>query len=1551
MVPKGLNAAAKEVQENIEKIIKGIEKAGTVANAKMKELSLELKKAQTLQSLQTQKVQGAFGDNAKLGQQARAFAEYRQATNESARASDVLRGRLRALTDEQGRLLKSGKEMTSSALFRADKIKETASAYTKVSNEINTLRGRIALMGDASRKAFEPMLKNLDLLDKKNAASFANNRKYAFGPELRDTQLAARNLKEQVNIREKLEQKTRLNTAALKEEGRQIIANTVAQREARLAAAVRGAQTEQRNSALIGSNRFGAPTDQTQRSIDLTTRLTAAKVALNKELSRSVPRAKHLDERIKQVEELEKKLGRAALVQAQFNAQQDQAKTGGFIGGFKKQAGDLLGGENGGTFGAGALVARVGGYALAAAAVYGLVSALKEGISFAIEFEDSLAQLQAISGSTQLEMERLTGAILDVSQNSSSSVLELTKAATIIAQAGFAGSEVTTLLDSVTKLSDASGATADQSVDILTSALGSFQLEASEATRITDGLVAALNDSKLAVQQVQLGLQYLGAVAQENNITFEELTAIMGAAADAGIKSGSTAATGTRQLLIDLIDPSKKLVEELTKIGLTTADIDVKTLGFVEVLTRLKDAGFQAYGTIETRAAAMFGVLSENTDQIDRLIAAQTRQGVAEQAQAARLDSLSAKWQIFLNTLSETGALISAAILPALKLLTDAFTGIFSAVNALLGLLGNFFSTLGGVGDLFGSTGSAAGDLRDILMDTGLSSSEADVAIQSLGGSLLDVETAAKDAEAGMAALEEKERTLQGETDKLILRKDDLAGSTSAVANQVNLLSSRFPGLRSEFAKTQGGIGGLIQAMMNLEDQARRTITAQARVVLSTQGLRKQEANKSAVGVRDRVSRLSSSLGFMNGADVAGSADVQKFQKMVNAKQYDAALDFYNAAPKGSVFKKDKRIGGIVSEIANFRYEYEDSNSKVREAESTIKIGNFRGTKEGRDISLASRTSAQNATRAASQGTADGQNKSQVRAGINGNLSSLDALEAKYKNDPDILGFLGGVRSSQNAALSQLADDPAEKDKKKAGGKTGGRDKADRAKRDFARVESAIAKEEVEYKKELYENQLKALENAPTLEALPDILQDVDAALSDYLNADKELALQAVKQNNPNAQQELRLLAAASRKAEELRLESIDKVSDVLSAAIKKFIDETSKSIELQYAEATRFTQRNADIANARLRGLDNPIGANNRPEYFKTVVRRQAEVAEDRAGRAQVPANERRIAQYDELKKTAQETKTSLESDLAFLGKILAKTTDETKQIEVMGARNAVIRNLKEVGLELIDLETKTLGLRDANEDLRASYGVLNEAPKTFGAGIATAIEAVKIDIGAADNIGQELINNLDTPLKALHEGFKGFFTDIASGTVSLAGAFKNLAGSVIDSLIQMAAVAAANQLFSFLANAFAPGSSPAVGGSFGSSTAFRLPGVAGGSWRGGEIKGMYGGGDIQTGISTRDSTLIHAAKGEYMLRRSAAQSIGKDTLDAMNARGADAMSGMGNVAMPAPMPTPVQTNVYVIAPEEKPQLGPNDVLAIFSNDVLKGGSTKRLIKQVANG
>jgi hypothetical protein len=119
----------------------------------------------------------------------------------------------------------------------------------------------------------------------------------------------------------------------------------------------------------------------------------------------------------------------------------------------------------------------------------------------------------------------------------------------------------------------------------------------------------------------------------------------------------------------------------------------------------------------------------------------------------------------------------------------------------------------------------------------------------------------------------------------------------------------------------------------------------------------------------------------------------------------------------------------------------------------------------------------------------------------------------------------------------------------------------------------------------------------------------------------------------------------------------------------------------------------------------------------------------------------------------------------------------------------------------------------------------------------------------------------------------------------------------------------------------------------------------------QGGKVpRRMAGGGAISGGIPNRDSVAINAMPGEVIMSKSSVDMIGVDKLLALNAMGNRRMSAMPTVA-DAIKRAPDETNVWIVAPETKPTLGKRDVLAIINDDMLTGGQTKRLVKQIMSG
>lgn len=455
----------------------------------------------------------------------------------------------------------------------------------------------------------------------------------------------------------------------------------------------------------------------------------------------------------------------------------------------------------------------------------------------ALEFEDGLAKLQAIAGATDGQMQKLKASILEVGTSSKFTLTELTNISQQLAQAGVSASDMTAVLKSVTTLATASGSTPAEAVNLVTSALGGFQLQASESARVSDLMTTALNRTKLTVAQVGQAIQYVGATAYEENISLEQLLATVGAVAQAGVKSGSTIGTGFRQFLVDLQTPTAKLTEQLEKLGLSQKDVDVSTRGLSAVLETLSKAGFgsaQAYEGLETRAAAFYLTAKNNVDVMDDLQIAFANQGAAALANERAMNSLSAQWQRFQNIVA------SGFIKDTESLFDDLKTGIKDVSDFLektradneaqaerirtgnLQTVGDYITKYGGeygtrkaLNFLSGSLVGGEGKVGDIV--TGYD------AVADAQKRAAQTSEALEEKLADTSDTISKQGGVIGELEKEYIRlqtqKDSLINNDKRSAAEMTTLTSRFQGLAGHLTNTKnlyenltGAVQGFIAA-------------------------------------------------------------------------------------------------------------------------------------------------------------------------------------------------------------------------------------------------------------------------------------------------------------------------------------------------------------------------------------------------------------------------------------------------------------------------------------------------------------------------------------------------------------------------------------------------------------------------------------------------------------------------------------------------------------------------------------------------------------------
>lgn len=293
-------------------------------------------------------------------------------------------------------------------------------------------------------------------------------------------------------------------------------------------------------------------------------------------------------------------------------------------------------------------------------------NAFRFATQYSIEFENALKTLQAITQSTTPQMRELQSVIMEVSNSTRFSAVEIAQATVTLGQAGLSVGEISKSLKSITLLATATGSDLGKAVDLVTSVMGAYKMTAAETGQIANMVTQALNLSKLDIDKFQLAIQYAGNTAAQAGVQFNELLSAVSVMSNTGIKSGSTLGTGMRQLISDIEKPTKEFQDTLTRLGLTEADVDLKSQGLYNTLRNLHDAGFtasDALGSFEVRAAAAFNALNANLDSLKDFENDLNSTDAAARANATQMESLGAQLDRFR---SQAGLLASTAFKPLL---------------------------------------------------------------------------------------------------------------------------------------------------------------------------------------------------------------------------------------------------------------------------------------------------------------------------------------------------------------------------------------------------------------------------------------------------------------------------------------------------------------------------------------------------------------------------------------------------------------------------------------------------------------------------------------------------------------------------------------------------------------------------------------------------------------------------------------------------------------------------------------------------------------------
>lgn len=259
----------------------------------------------------------------------------------------------------------------------------------------------------------------------------------------------------------------------------------------------------------------------------------------------------------------------------------------------------------------------------------------------AIRLEKALADVAAIANLTSKEIEKLEKVVFDVAGTTSLTATEVVELQKQLAKLGTSVSDIEELTRPIALLSQALGEDAGGVAAALKKTLNQFQATTEEADRFANVLVGAVNETALSLNDLGTALQYVGPLAAQSGVSFEQTASLLGILADNGFRA-SRAGTGLRNVLLESAKSGVPFAEFLEDLAEKNLDVARATELFGK---RGASAAIVLSNNIEK-----FKGLSLELEDSNRLFIANAKQMSTTQGQ---IDLLSSAYDKFSTNLGE----------------------------------------------------------------------------------------------------------------------------------------------------------------------------------------------------------------------------------------------------------------------------------------------------------------------------------------------------------------------------------------------------------------------------------------------------------------------------------------------------------------------------------------------------------------------------------------------------------------------------------------------------------------------------------------------------------------------------------------------------------------------------------------------------------------------------------------------------------------------------------------------------------------------------------
>lgn len=194
-------------------------------------------------------------------------------------------------------------------------------------------------------------------------------------------------------------------------------------------------------------------------------------------------------------------------------------------------------------------------------------------LKMSTDFDNSLAKLETIADTSVVPMEELKKQIIELSNESGIAVSEVTQNVYDAISAGQNTADAVNFVRNATMLATGGFTESAKSLDILTTILNAYELEASEVTKVSDILIQTQNIGKTTVDELSSSMGKIIPTAKNANVSLEQVATGYAIMTARGIGTAETT-TYMNEMFNELNKSSSKVSKTLVeKTGKSFSDL------------------------------------------------------------------------------------------------------------------------------------------------------------------------------------------------------------------------------------------------------------------------------------------------------------------------------------------------------------------------------------------------------------------------------------------------------------------------------------------------------------------------------------------------------------------------------------------------------------------------------------------------------------------------------------------------------------------------------------------------------------------------------------------------------------------------------------------------------------------------------------------------------------------------------------------------------------------------------------------------------------------